>query len=198
MNGSGPAIASTSSAITSGALPDVPADAHVGTSILAPLLSHADKSDSEKDDHEDQDEEVFRESEEARQAREAELARCRERQERRAKKRRNKKNKKKSKRSHRKHRKRSRSTSSSSSSSSDLSDEGEQDAEKAREKRVQTEMEKEKKRLADVERIMAMDERKRPYHSLAANDGHVPTQEEMEAYYRLRANPEDPMSHFKD
>ncbi|CDI98566.1 step II splicing factor slu7 [Echinococcus multilocularis] len=175
-------------------LPEVPAEAQTGSSVLAPLLplSNTVEGDETSKSSDREDEEEL--AEQARQ-REMDFARSKERRERRAKKRKNKK-KNKSKRG-KKRGKRSSSVSRSSSSASSCSSESE-DEEVAREKRIQAEMEKEKKRLREVDELLALDERKRPYHSLSANDAHIPTQEEMEAYYRLRQNPNDPMSHFKD
>ncbi|VDD84070.1 unnamed protein product [Mesocestoides corti] len=166
-------------------LPEVPAEAQTGSSVLAPLLSIPNNAENTTQKHSDTDDED-RNMERIHQ-REVDFARSKERQERRAKKRRDKKKKSK----HGK--KRKRSYSSSDSSISNSSD----DENDSREKRIKAEIEKEKRRLAEVEQMMLIDERKRPYHSLSANDGHVPTQEEMEAYYRLRQNPNDPMSHFQ-
>ncbi|KAM7540997.1 hypothetical protein Aperf_G00000028068 [Anoplocephala perfoliata] len=169
---------STSTQVTD--LPEVPAEGQIGSSVLAPLLpiTHTD-DDSRKSETSSESEDEVKAAERARQ-REEDFERSKERRDRRAKKRREKKKKSKS-----------RHTSSSNS-------QPEEDEETARERRVKEEMEKEKKRLAEVEKILAMDERQRPYHSLHADDGHIPTQEEMEAYYRLRQNPNDPLSHFKD
>ncbi|KAL5108618.1 Pre-mRNA-splicing factor SLU7 [Taenia crassiceps] len=175
-------------------LPEAPAEAQTGSSVLAPLLplSSAVEGDETSKSSDREDEEVL--AEQARQ-RETDFARSKERRERRAKKRKNKK-KNRSKRGKKRER-RSNSDSHASSSSTSCSSESE-DEEVARERRIQAEMEKEKKRLKEVDRLLALDEKKRPYHSLSADDAHVPTQEEMEAYYRLRQNPNDPMSHFKD
>lgn len=175
-------------------LPEVPAEAQIGSSVLAPLLPIAHTDDSRKSVASSESDDEVKVAERARQ-REEEFERSKERRDRRAKKRKEKKTKSKS-RHGKKHKKRRRSRSRSSSSNSSNSQS--EDEEAAQERRVKEEMEKEKKRLAEVDRILAMDERQRPYHSLSANDGHVPTQEEMEAYYRLRQNPNDPLSHFKD
>ncbi|VDL14797.1 unnamed protein product [Hymenolepis diminuta] len=202
-----PSTITTTSAVGVGAvpnLPEVPPEAQIGSSVLEPLLSishsteeHVDakKKYSEVRSESDEEDEV----EVAERTRLREEERSQERRKRRAKRRKEKKNKWKS-RHGKKHKKRlRRSHSGSSSSGSNSSDSNESgDEETKREKKVKEEMEKERKRLAEVERIMAMDERKRPYHSLGANDGHVPTQEEMEAYYRLRQDPNDPMTHFKN
>lgn len=79
----------------------------------------------------------------------------------------------------------------SSSSSSGESVEG---IEQVQERLIQEAIRKEKERLKAVDEYLAMDERKRPYNSLA--DVKAPTAEEMEAYYRTKVNRDDPMSHF--
>ncbi len=44
---------------------------------------------------------------------------------------------------------------------------------------------------------MAIDERKRPYNSLARDSSYKePTEEEMEAFRLKRRRPEDPMANF--
>lgn len=45
-----------------------------------------------------------------------------------------------------------------------------------------------------AERLLVMDERKRPYNSMY--EAKAPTEEEMEAYYLKRKREEDPMSDF--
>ena len=55
-------------------------------------------------------------------------------------------------------------------------------------------IEKEKARVKEVDRILALDERKRPYNSMA--DVLEPTEEEMEAFKRTRLHPDDPMAQF--
>ncbi len=47
-----------------------------------------------------------------------------------------------------------------------------------------------------MEKVLAMDDRKRPYHSMRAEEGRVPTEEEMEAYRMKRKRQEDPMVDF--
>ncbi|CAH8457514.1 unnamed protein product [Schistosoma bovis] len=79
----------------------------------------------------------------------------------------------------------------SSSSSSAESVEG---IEEVQERLIQEAIRKERERLKAVDEYLAMDERKRPYNSLA--DVKAPTAEEMEAYYRTKVNRDDPMSHF--
>lgn len=46
----------------------------------------------------------------------------------------------------------------------------------------------------EVDKLMAMDERKRPYNSMKADSGSFPTEEEMEAYRLKRRRQEDPMA----
>lgn len=41
-----------------------------------------------------------------------------------------------------------------------------------------------------------MDERKRPYHSMKADQSREPTEEEMEAFRMKRRRAEDPMADF--
>lgn len=46
----------------------------------------------------------------------------------------------------------------------------------------------------EAERLLSLDERKRPYNSMF--EAKKPTEEEMEAYYLKRRREEDPMSQF--
>ena len=57
-------------------------------------------------------------------------------------------------------------------------------------------MEKEKRREKEVEELMELDERKRPYNSMKADGSTAPTEEEMEAYYRRKKRKDDPMADF--
>ena len=41
-----------------------------------------------------------------------------------------------------------------------------------------------------------MDDRKRPYHSMKADDGKAPSEEQMEAYYLKKRRTDDPMADF--
>lgn len=59
-------------------------------------------------------------------------------------------------------------------------------------------MKDEELRHAAVDRMMTMDERKRPYNSFAADSGKAPTEEELEAYHRMKQHPDDPMANFTD
>jgi len=55
-------------------------------------------------------------------------------------------------------------------------------------------LDKEDERLKEVDRIMNMDERKRPYNSMY--EVSKPTDEEIEAYHMKKRREEDPMSNF--
>jgi pre-mRNA-processing factor SLU7 len=55
-------------------------------------------------------------------------------------------------------------------------------------------LEKEELHQKEVKRILAMDERKRPYNSMF--EVKKPTDEEMEAYYMKKRREEDPMAQF--
>ena len=57
-------------------------------------------------------------------------------------------------------------------------------------------MKREKERENEIEEIMKLDEKKRPYNSMKAEGGTMPTEEEMEAYYRRKRRKDDPMSAF--
>ena len=56
---------------------------------------------------------------------------------------------------------------------------------------------KEEKHRREADRLLAMDERKRPYNSLRGDYREV-TEEEMEAFRMKRRNADDPMNSFKD
>jgi pre-mRNA-processing factor SLU7 len=53
---------------------------------------------------------------------------------------------------------------------------------------------KEELHQKEAERILAMDEKKRPYNSMF--EIKKPTDEEMEAYYMKKRREEDPMAQF--
>ena len=55
-------------------------------------------------------------------------------------------------------------------------------------------MKKETKRVDEVNRLLQLDERKRPYNSMF--DVVEPTDEEMEAFRRKRLREDDPMAQF--
>lgn len=57
----------------------------------------------------------------------------------------------------------------------------------------------EEERDKEMDRLMAIDERKRPYNSLKrgpGGDSRQPTEEEMEAYHIKRRRQEDPMASY--
>ena len=54
----------------------------------------------------------------------------------------------------------------------------------------------EKQREKEVDLLMSIDERKRPYHSMRAESGREPTEEEMEAFRLKRRRTDDPMAQF--
>ncbi|XP_030848399.1 pre-mRNA-splicing factor SLU7 [Strongylocentrotus purpuratus] len=105
-----------------------------------------------------------------------------------------KKKKKKKKRRH------SSSDSDSSDSSSDDSSEEEEeqeDEEAIRKRKIKEAMKRQEEHEKEVDKLLAMDERKRPYNSLNSYDSvRQPTEEEMEAYRLKRARMEDPMAAF--
>ena len=48
----------------------------------------------------------------------------------------------------------------------------------------------------EVDAMMTIEERKRPYHSMRAESGREPTEEEMEAFQLKRRRADDPMAEF--
>ena len=44
--------------------------------------------------------------------------------------------------------------------------------------------------------VVEMDDRKRGYHSMKADDGKAPNDEQMEAYYLKKRRTDDPMADF--
>uniref|UniRef100_A0A8C6M0E4 Pre-mRNA-splicing factor SLU7 n=1 Tax=Nothobranchius furzeri TaxID=105023 RepID=A0A8C6M0E4_NOTFU len=68
-----------------------------------------------------------------------------------------------------------------------------EDEEKKREK-LKKALEAEDKRVKQVDVMMQLDERKRPYHSL--QEIKAPTEEEIEAFRMKRCRPDDPMASF--
>lgn len=108
----------------------------------------------------------------------------------RSRKKREKKKRQKDKKRKSKKGKKKRSKSSSSLSSSNESDE---DFETKVAKAAKKQAEEAKK----AEEILKTDERKRKYNSMGGIDGDKPlTEAEMEAYYRKRQRPEDPMANL--
>ncbi|CAK8698288.1 unnamed protein product [Clavelina lepadiformis] len=125
-------------------------------------------------------------------------------EERKENKRRRKREKKKKRKKNRKKRR-----SSSSSSDSDSASDSDEPAEKKNRKKIIKEVKKEKKisekklqealrkereRVNKVDKLMTMDERKRPYNSMM--EIAEPSKEEMEAYYLKQKNTDDPMRDF--
>ena len=55
-------------------------------------------------------------------------------------------------------------------------------------------MKKETERQKEVDRLMKMDERNRPYNSMSKTA--EPTEEELEAYRRKQYHADDPMAAF--
>ena len=52
------------------------------------------------------------------------------------------------------------------------------------------------RREKEVDAMMSIAERKRPYHSMQAESGREPTDEEMEAFRLKRRRADDPMAGF--
>lgn len=100
--------------------------------------------------------------------------------------RRKKKRDKKKKKSH-KNSKKQRGDANKSSSS-------ETDEEADKKKKLLEALKSEEKRLQQVDRLMCLDERKRPYNSMV--ESKAPNEEELEAYYLKRKREEDPMAYF--
>jgi len=85
-----------------------------------------------------------------------------------------------------KHKKKKKKKHSSSSSSDDSEDEAEKKLKKA--------LKNEENNQKEADKLLAMDERKRPYNSMC--EVKAPTEEEMEAYFIKRQRPDDPMAGF--
>ena len=60
---------------------------------------------------------------------------------------------------------------------------------------IQAMVEQERKEK-EVDAMMTIEERKRPYHSMQAESGREPTEEEMEAFRLKRRRADDPMAKF--
>lgn len=103
---------------------------------------------------------------------------------RRKKKRDRKKKKKSSKKKSKEHQERK---------NRNISSESEEEEEKK--KKLLEAVKAEEKRLQQVDRLMRLDERKRPYNSMV--ESKAPDEEELEAYYMKRKRDEDPMAFFK-
>ena len=92
------------------------------------------------------------------------------------------KSKKKKRKHKKKHRKRKHSSSSDDDEDGDL--------------KLKKAIEKEQQRVKEVNEMLERGEKARPYNVMYDSKG--PTEEEVEAYYRLRMRPEDPMAcYFK-
>ena len=107
-----------------------------------------------------------------------------------------KKDKKKAKKKKRKNKKKKRSASTSSSSSSSSSSSESEDEEEAKKRKVAAALKKLEEEEAKAERMMRMDEKKRPYNSMAGDSNKAPTEEELEAYHMKRRRDNDPMAAF--
>lgn len=57
-------------------------------------------------------------------------------------------------------------------------------------------MQEEDKQQREAERLLQMDERKRPYNSMKASDTKEVTEEELEAFRIKRRQEDDPMKDF--
>lgn len=137
--------------------------------------SEEEKSEEEKDSSEDDEE-----KEEIRKKSLMEESKKEKRKEKNKKKKKKKQKKKKAK--------------DSSSSSSESSDSESEDEEVVKKKKLADAIKKLEKNEMETERLMNMNELKRPYNSLA--EVAVPTEEDIEAYYLKRKREDDPMSQF--
>jgi len=68
------------------------------------------------------------------------------------------------------------------------------EADKKREQEIEEAIRKERERVKEVDKLMATDERKRKYNSMAAVS--EPSEAELEAFKRTRVNRADPMANF--
>merc|ERR1712112_419461 len=82
----------------------------------------------------------------------------------------------------------------SSSSSSSSSDSESEDEETKKKKKLAEAIKKLEEKDKEAERLLKMNELKRPYNSLA--EVAVPTEEDIEAYYLKRKREDDPMAQF--
>ncbi|ELU05469.1 hypothetical protein CAPTEDRAFT_33844, partial [Capitella teleta] len=97
------------------------------------------------------------------------------------------KQKKREKKKKKKEKKRKRKNNESDTSESE-------DEETAKERRIQEAIKKLDEKEKEIESIMSMDERKRPYNVMYKTED--PTEEELEAYKRKRLRDNDPMMQF--
>lgn len=70
----------------------------------------------------------------------------------------------------------------------------EKSKQKKKEDKLQEALKKEESAQRDADRVLSMDERKRPYNSMT--EVKKPTEEELEAYYLKRRREDDPMKDF--
>lgn len=139
--------------------------------IMVPLIS----GENEDDEEEEEPKSLLEQHKET-------LLEERKQEERKRRKNKKKKDKKKRKRRH-------------STSSEEEDEEAKEAAEKA--KRLKEALETQERLTKEADRILAIDERKRPYNSLKAFDNFKePTEEEMEAYRMKRSRDMDPMAKF--
>lgn len=146
---------------------------------------------SDSDDDSDEDGDMKRKRKEDSEESEGtieERKRRREENEKSEERRRKKRDRRRKKKKSEKKKKQSKNKDSSSDSDS------ESDEEAKKEKRVAEAIRKEEQRQKEVDRLLKLDERKRPFNSMVETQ--APTEEEMEAYYRKRKRDEDPMSAF--
>lgn len=163
--------------------------------IAVPAIAGRSRPDSDQDDDEDDDDDDDVQERRILTKRKVDVVEektneqlLQEKEERqRSDERRRKKRDRKKRRKEKKQRRKRRDT--SSSDSSDSSDE-----EEAKKRRLQKAVRQEEERLRKVDKLLAMDERKRPYNSMAPV--HEPTELELEAYHMKRKRDEDPMAAF--
>lgn len=98
-----------------------------------------------------------------------------------------KRERKKKKKNHKKSKKKNEKRHETSSSS-------EEDEDDIKRKKLLAAVQLEEQRLKKVDKLLTLDERKRPYNSMA--ESKAPDEEEMEAYYMKRKRDEDPMLAF--
>ncbi|XP_046654766.1 pre-mRNA-splicing factor SLU7-like [Daphnia pulicaria] len=150
--------------------------------INANKIVTQDSDDGNTDSHDDSQEEKFEEK----QLPPPEVVKDTKDYEKSEARRKKKRDKKKKKKSHKKSVGKKGDTHESSDSESD------EEAEKK--KKLLEALQAEEKRLRQVDRLMSLDERKRPYNSMV--ESKAPNEEELEAYYMKRKREEDPMAFF--
>jgi pre-mRNA-processing factor SLU7 len=150
--------------------------------INANKIVTQDSDDGNTDSHDDSQEEKFEEK----QLPPPEVVKDTKDYEKSEARRKKKRDKKKKKKSHKKSVGKKGDTHESSDSESD------EEAEKK--KKLLEALQAEEKRLRQVDRLMSLDERKRPYNSMV--ESKAPNEEELEAYYMKRKRDEDPMAFF--